>query len=485
MKGRTTRKNRLCMMLLGLVMTLVLLTGSCVYAQEVPASQDQALTVTARASLEGDNLGAAASLIESGRVKFAIGSGEEEVLVNAGVSIGDVDFLSLLASLTPEKIAVQIPQAGENVYEMSMAKATEYVMQLISQIRDDSGNAVDPSALVPQISSELISEAVAPVMEVAGEHIVACTTITEEGFALEKLGTSVESGTVYTYKPSAQEIEAVLNKLADAVENNEALDQFIAQLAEYIRGLQGVTTFTGSVSGSQTEFDARQMADQIEQVYAELPAQMRENAAEIGQMLEAMDATVTVGVTPEGMPGLIELRLTQGEQVLRAAFELAQDGTNTQYYLGIAIDQEEYALSGEHSVEGTQVSGAVHMTAAPMGEILSVGYQMDFSKKSLLGAYYGEYSFEMAGGPSVFVSVEAGAAEGTDTITIHVEGLEVLSGGSSEGMPGAVTVWIDASTQNTAVAPEGTAVDVTDYTPEQFGELFDQISENITGYLNQ
>ena len=58
-----------------------------------------------------------------------------------------------------------------------------------------------------------------------------------------------------------------------------------------------------------------------------------------------MDATVNVGITEEGVPALIELRLTQDGQTLRAALELAVTDHDVTYYLVLQIDEEEYCYN--------------------------------------------------------------------------------------------------------------------------------------------
>ena len=478
------RGRRFLAFLAALSMILVLLTSTFAMAESVSPAEGSGLTVKISGSMEGGNLGAAGSIIESGSINFRYGTDADGALINAAVSLGDTDFLSLLLKATQEKIALQIPQAGEDVYEMSTQKAAEYVTELISGLQDAAGTAIDPEALIPHISEELITEALSPVMEALSEHIAANTAVSAGAFSLEKLGRTYENGTVYTYKPTAEEIEKFLNNLADIAESNEALGELITGVADYVRGLEGIATFTNTAAGSPEEFDAQQTADAIEQFYAELPQTLHEGAGEIGQTLEAMDATVNVGITEEGVPALIELRLTQDGQTLRAALELAVTDHDVTYYLVLQIDEEEYAVFGNTESDDNALKGHHTIYQSSMGSILDVNYNLHLTKRSLLGLFYGEIFVETVTGLKLDVLIGEGESAGSDRHSITISEIAAQAG-EEAGVPDIVTVHVDSIPENTAVAPTGNPVDISDYTPEQYTELFDRIVENITAYLNQ
>lgn len=483
MKERSvSRCKRFFGILAALSMVLVLLTSTFAMAESVPAGGSDGLTVKISGSAQGSSFGAAASILESGSIDIRYGASEDGALLNAGVSLGGQDFLSLLLKATQDKIALQIPQAGEEVYEITTQKAAECVMQLLSQIEGVSGVAADPQALIPQISEELVSEALMPVLEAFSEHITANTTTGTGAISLEKLGRSIENGTIFTYKPTAAEIETFLNKLGDIAQSNEALGTLVKEFAEYMRGLEGLATFTTTIGGSSEEMSALEAADELEQFYADLPQLLHESSAEIGQMLEAMDATVTVGVTEEGIPALIELRLTQEGQTLRAAFELDVTDAGASYYLDLQVDDEEFAIFGDLAMDGTRLTGHFTVYTSADGPVFEASCDLDMTKTSLLGINYGTVFMQAMNGFKMDVIVQEGETPGTDRHSISVFGPSSAEQGTDT--QDSVTIHIDSSAENTAVEPQGTPVDVSDYTPEQFVELFNQIGEKITTYLN-
>ena len=113
-----------------------------------------------------------------------------------------------------------------------------------------------------------------------------------------------------------------------------------------------------------------------------------------------------------------------------------------------------------------------------------MNYNLHLTKRSLLGLFYGEIFVETVTGLKLDVLIGEGESAGSDRHSITISGIAAQAG-EEAGVPDIVTVHVDSIPENTAVAPTGNPVDISDYTPEQYTELFDRIVENITAYLNQ
>ena len=484
MKERTAavdrRKVRSLLVMLGVVLTLVFAVR--MFSVNAFAQEDD-LTLSITGNVEGGGLGAAGQMIESGSINIRFGSGEDGYRFNASLDLGDTSLISLLAAFTEEGISFQIPQADENVYQMSLEKVGEYVQELMVQLQQMIGEnspISNPEQLIPSISGELIQEALQPVLEVLSAHIPEAVAVESgEDVILEGLSETVSGCEVYTYHPTAEQLEAIVNDLAAAMESNDALDQLVKEIADYIRGLDGVLTTTSAISGET--MDAQESADALEEGYAQLAAALKENAAAFAQAVEESDGEVRIAVAPDGSPCLVEVTFEVEEQQGRAALELLP-AEDLAFYLGLRADDQEMALRGRVAEDDDKISGNFDLTVPEMGTPLTLTFEVYPAELSRLLLPYGFMQLDLMD-MTVRFDVEPSESVGADVLLITCSGLESFDENGSEDPVRGFTLRVEASGEDTAAAPEGPVVDISDYSSEELGQLFSGIAESVVSYF--
>ena len=421
------------------------------------------------------------SMIQSGDIEFEAAPVEDGVLANAVVKLGENELASLLVKIDQENVYFQIPQAGEEVYQMSLEKLMEYVGSLSSNPFLSGGS--DSVNMVPDITEEEVMEALNPILNLLSEHLQEALRMETDAEAqLTGLGTTVPGCAVYIYQPDEEQLASFLNALAENIGENEALDNLAGKLADYIRSLDSYIS-AASYTGGTEELSAEEIAQNVENTYAQLPQLISENGEAIAQTLAESGFTVRVAVTEDGVPVLVEILMNADGSEFRAAYEMTVDDDALSFYQGLYIDEELFALTGTVNGSETVVSGDIVLRTEGM-TVAELTFDIDTARTSGSGIPYGAAALDLMG---VHISGELkeGEAAGTDALYLDVTGIGEFTKTSydDEDPIDGVHLVIETGTEADPAAPEGTIVDVTDYSPEQWQELLAQIGERLSSSM--
>ena len=467
---------------LTVVLTMVFACGMSVFAQN-------GMTVRITGAVEGENLGLSAEMIESGEILLAVEEDDEGMLFNGGLNIGDTQLFSLLLKADDEKVSFQLPQVDDKVYEIGMERVAELLqsgLEMLQQGMSAGGQSFDISQLTgPAVSGELYAEAFEPYMELIGNYFSENATFSEdETVELSGLEEACENCMVVIIRPEAEKTEAFLTTLAEQLENDEKMAGLISEWADYLRSLQGVLTLTGQ----NGEMDAEETAQLLEEGYAQFPAFLNENAAQIAQALEAVQAQIRIALDESGMPVLIELTFDAEEDMqARAALELlaiGDDGNEYSYYAGYSQGEDEACLLGYSYTGEDEVYGQARIDVTDMGTMAVLNYEFDLNHTTALGAPCGSAQLDVMG-VSAILSFEEGIDDYTDRYSLNMSGLSAFTASGSEGAEtvDGFTVNVDTIMNTEVYAPEGETVDITSYSDEELAEFFSQTGEKMMNYL--
>ncbi len=402
-------------------------------------------------------------LIRSGQIDIRVSPTEDGGVLNADLWVGDYDLFSLLASVDAENLNIQIPQADGNVYTIRGEK----ILDLITQATGSGSEGGNPlSALqLPEISPEEYQEILTPYLQLLTENLTESLSMAQgETAELVKLGLTVDNCTLYTYQPSAESVEKLLNGVADTMEQDTALENVVGQWTEFLENNSEIINLTGA--GGQS-VDVADAAAQIREGYASLPALIRENAATIGQTLEAVNFRVLVYVDANGMPVMIEGLGENEGQNLRIAFELQAAEDDIQYYLGADVAGSEIYTSG-HTTENNGMIEGTHNAVSDGQTLCEVTYTVDGNSTSGIGLPYFDFDLntpEFAAGLDL---LEDGA--GGDTLELSFD--------AGEEGTAALRINFQKSVDEIRV-PEGTQVDISDYSVDEYMSLVSDIASKI------
>ena len=303
-------------------------------------------------------------------------------------------------------------------------------------------------------------------------------TVEKESFTMPIYGKGFEEeefeGTIYRFKPSAEDLEGILEKIADKLEKDEDCAKFLIQSGLGIMISEHIAYY---------EFiDESRLAD-----FADW---LRENAEELAEELE--EKHIMWVLTMEGR----EVRKIQILTDLDddGEFEF-QDGDRTffncisgrhekiraeLFSLRLREDEIAFSIRNVYTDNGKTLDGnfGLHSPVFPISPFRYIEYSVEKGKKDkILSVPYGEYDFSEALGYGLRgkMTVTAGKKNSTD-YEIKISGLE------EDYLPGIKTlsIYVNAKEGADLSRPKGKTVDISDYTLYEVNELGEEFSEELS-----
>ena len=308
---------------------------------------------------------------------------------------------------------------------------------------------------------------------------------TEENFTVEKgsfktlvygVSTNEEKefkGTVYTFQPSAEDLEGILEKFADKLEKDEDCAKFLIQ--------SGLGIMISENIGYDEFIDESRLAD-----FADW---LRENAEELAEELE--EKHIKWVLTMEGnQVQRIQVgadredngEIDEGEdEVFLDCISILYEKQREEYFLLKPNGSPILQFHNVYKDKGSTFEGrfSFYSSGIPTSPYILIEYSVEKGKKDkILSLPYGEYDFSDAlgyDGPRGKMTVKAGKKNSTD-YEIKISGLE------EDDLPGIKTLSIHVNAKEGAdlSRPKGKTVDISDYTLYEVKELGEEFSEELS-----
>ena len=309
---------------------------------------------------------------------------------------------------------------------------------------------------------------------------------TEENFTVEKgsfktlvygVSTNEEKefkGTVYTFQPSAEDLQNFLEKFADKLEKDEDCAKFLIQ-----SGIGSV--ILDHIYSENVFFTESNLFD-----YADW---LRENAEELAEELEekhikwvlTMEGNqvqrIQVGADRED-----DGEIDEGEdEVFLDCISILYEKQREEYFLLNPNGSPILQFHNVYKDKGSTFEGrfSFYSSGIPTSPYILIEYSVEKGKKDkILALPYGEYDFSDAlgyDGPRGKMTVKAGKKNSTD-YEIKISGLE------EDYLPGIKTLSIHVNAKEGAdlSRPKGKTVDISDYTLYEVNELGEEFSEELS-----
>ena len=307
---------------------------------------------------------------------------------------------------------------------------------------------------------------------------------TEENFTVEKgsftmpiYGEDFEEeefeGTIYRFKPSAEDLEGILEKFADKLEKDEDCAKFLIQ--------SGLGIMISEHIGYSEFIDESRLAD-----FADW---LRENAEELAEELE--EKHIMWVLTMEGkevrkiqigtdIEDDDEFKWEDGDRdFLRCISGSHKKIKAEAFYFSLREDDGAFYFRNVYEDNGKTLDGeAVLYVNAFMGRGESVEYSVEKGKKDkILALPYGEYDFSNRNieNARVRMTVKAGKKNSTD-YEIKISDLDA---GYLPGIK-SLSIHVNAKEGADLSKPKGKTVDISDYTLYQVYELGEAFSEELS-----
>ena len=307
---------------------------------------------------------------------------------------------------------------------------------------------------------------------------------TEENFTVEKgsftmpiYGEDFEEeefeGTIYRFKPSAEDLEGILEKFADKLEKDEDCAKFLIQ--------SGLGIMISEHIGYSEFIDESRLAD-----FADW---LRENAEELAEELE--EKHIMWVLTMEGkevrkiqigtdIEDDDEFKWEDGDRdFLRCISGSHKKIKAEAFYFSLREDDGAFYFRNVYEDNGKTLDGeAVLYVNAFMGRGESVEYSVEKGKKDkILALPYGEYDFSNRNieNARVRMTVKAGKKNSTD-YEIKISDLDA---GYLPGIK-SLSIHVNAKEGADLSKPKGKTVDISDYTLYEVNELGEAFSEELS-----
>lgn len=383
--------------------------------------------------------------------------------LDATLQLMGSDVLHGVVALDDGMLTLAMPEINDN----------RYVLDLKQIIYENTGIEVTELAL-PELSKDTMVSLLKSYFE------VVIATATDDNVTVEKnqeielpyLGETVK-GTRYVFQPSAKDVENMMLRLADALEQDEDLREFILSLAG------------NNLALVEQMLNVEDLDATLQQSLDEAAASLRESAAEIGQQVADAGFTWTVGYA-DGRVCYQGLGLA-GEPdtyVYESAGKESQGRRDVAYINDVYSEDGQFmVIEAEYTKDGGAYSGTASLTAG--GEtVLSAEYQdVNPEKCSPLGTAYGSYVFTVRDYDTemtVEMTVEKSASGGTD-IVMTFTGDDFYS---MTGFDGLTLRLYSTDKDATIQMPEGDEVDITSMSDDELMELSMLIQSSLMESLS-
>lgn len=417
--------------------------------------------VTVTAAVDNEAL---ASYLDSSSLALKADVREDSMLLGCEIDLLGSTVLNGTVTYADGKLGVYLPELDSNYYVLDLAPA---VMEVSGQEPDLSGPPLPP------ISLGGLQAALGPYWD-AVTALVNGQNITQEKGVSGVLRVLPSGGTcqVYAFRPTEDSLESFLLALADILEQDGGLRQFIREALSSAIVQLGIS----GLGRSDVE-------DALDSALTWSAGAIRGNAAMIAG--ELADAGLTWALAAEdGAVRQVRLSVTDPDTGADSglAYELTggDDG---------GLDEALYAFDGdgvwpilshhrERGGDGASASGTLRLSAGDTG-ILTVDYASEDGRISPLGLPYGSFTLSVPSlEPTLSLTVRDGADGGTDHV-LSVSGLEAYVGGLFNDLD----LTVNAVQGSTIQPPEPPPVDVTDYSDEQMEEIIGNMGRALRNDL--
>ena len=308
---------------------------------------------------------------------------------------------------------------------------------------------------------------------------------TEENFTVEKgsftmpiYGEDFEEeefeGTIYRFKPSAEDLEGILEKISDKLEKDEDCAKFLIQsglgimISEHIDYYEFIDESRLSDFADWLRENAEELAEELEEKHIMWVLTMEGKEVrkiQIGTDIEDDD----------------EFKWEDGDRIFFNCISGRHEKIRADLFgFGLREDAKAFFIKNVYTDKGKTLDGNFYLLSPifPVSPFRHIEYSVEKGKKDkMLALPYGEYDFSDALGDGLRgkMTVKDGKKNSTD-YEIKISGLE------EDYLPEIKTLSIQVNAKEGAdlSRPKGKTVDISDYTLDEVNELGEAFSEEFS-----
>ena len=410
-------------------------------------STDLTITASVDGSAAADEIN---QQLEDSSVVMKLDTSEKRTLFDLRLNYMGSDILKLFTSYDSEKgkVGFYLPDADENYY--------------VADLKTLYQNMTDEEIELPD--EKKMKENRKEALKIYNRYFDLVTSminkknlkLSREEVSLERLGEHFK-GKVYTFRPDAEEMRTMLRELADKMEDDEELSDFLKKMNQ-----ENMLGFTGQKKSDKD----------IERMIRDGADELREKADEYSKELESEDLSWVVA-TEKGKVRLIRIESKSGS----LSYERGKDGDGKiTECLSRSDASGSVVLENSYRVKGKNYEGKISLEGPGVPPRAALVYDFDSGKHSVF-LPYGDYELRGMDGLDLSLRVEEGE-KGSSLHTFSLDGLESLS------LPlSGAELRIQSTDKSTAELPKKEETDISGYSKEELGQLAEQIAGKLEGVL--
>ncbi len=392
------------------------------------------LTITGQTDSEIVN-----RFLNGSAIKLKLDAHEDEFIANGEVAVAGSPVLTASAYYDDGEVGFSVPELDSN----------SYVCDLEEMLEARGVQADFDGAELPKISGREVRGLAEAYLD------ILYTMVNDDNVTVEKsqpftLGVGGDyTGEIYTCRPTAEDVTATVEKLADHLDQDGALRELILDLAKPAL-LDEINDTDDAESEINRDIDS-------------LVEEMRSSADDIGNMVAES--------------GLMWKLYVSGDEVHRITLEydfyddfITYEDTgagksNRTMAFSLGDHYESYRLACEYVLDKGEYSGKLTFDNFEE-EIFTLSFKTPGKGRSKLGIPYGSYNLDIQDIPfkTALTVTEDG---GEDKHILTLNGIKSTFGGWVD----TVNLTINSTQSGTATRMKDTPVDITHYSDDELDKL--------------
>ena len=380
-------------------------------------------------------------------------------MTNAQVNLFGSPVLDGTFTYDDGKMGFYLPEADDQYY---MADADKLLSVMENKTSDYFAKYENAKTMTASEEHKMAEEYLDIIYTLAEDDNIAVAK--KQDVLLGYLGEKF-TGTVYTCKPTGKEVEKVLNKVADRIDEDEKFKNTLAMLLD----TQSLNELLG------TNMEAGANKEDIAKALSEGTDSLREKAKEIGNNWSKYDFEWKVAVDA-GQARMISISFCSSENITTVIeYDASQKGAEQMAdYIGmssagnLAYIGNEYQQDKDGKYKGrliVKTAGLSDTSDSATG--CTVDYQADLSKLSALKIPYGTYDVDLGEYGTLSCEVKSGEKQSDDHSIVY----------TGSGL-GKLIFNINTTEMGTAEKPDITPTDISEYTRQEYEKLLNSIGES-------
>ncbi len=386
------------------------------------------------------------AILDDSSIELKIDVDGRDVILNAAINVMGSEVLTGAFTMDKDGLGFYLPQAEDTIFTISN--------EALAELSGAGGDEVE----LPDISGKQIRKIAEKYLDIVFDMVNKDNLEAEKGdYRYIALKGRANDCKIYTFTPSAGDVEDMIDAIADKLENDKDLKKVLTEIAR----TSGVRDPEG-----EAEDALEDMADDLHDSAKSLGRAVKASGLEWVLVVEGKTVrAITISAYDETVGFETKGSLKDGMDVI--FFDYDED-----------YDELETLIEGEVKLDGKKLECSLSFVPDQYYDSYDVSFELDLGHRSPLGLPYGTYELHYGYlDESLELEVEE-AKGGADHTIVLPESVIRNAFGYNSGLD-ELEITVFASKKGTAEKPKADKEDISDYDYDEIMELFYDLGESV------